>query len=31
MESKLDLTPPKLELGTIPVPDVAMPGRTPLI
>jgi len=31
MESKLDLTPPKLELGAIPVPDVAIPGRTPLV
>ncbi|MCX5689839.1 MAG: Gfo/Idh/MocA family oxidoreductase [Planctomycetota bacterium] len=31
MNSKLDLTPPKLELGSLPVPEVAVPGKTPLI
>jgi hypothetical protein len=29
--SKLDLRPPKYELGPLPVEPVAMPGRTPLI
>lgn len=31
MKSKLDLTPPKLELGPLPVADIAIPGKTPLI
>lgn len=29
--SKLDLRPPKYELGPLPVAPVAMPGRTPLV
>jgi predicted dehydrogenase len=31
MESKLDLTPPKLELGDLPATQVAVPGRTPFM
>ena len=31
MESQLDLTPEKLELGPIAVPPVAIPGKTPLV
>ncbi|MGE3110046.1 MAG: Gfo/Idh/MocA family protein [Phycisphaerales bacterium] len=31
MNSKLDLSPPAYEFGSLPVPDVAMPGRTPLV
>jgi predicted dehydrogenase len=31
MNSKLDLSPAKYELGPIPVPPVAVPGKTPLI
>ena len=31
MRSKLDLTPPKLELGSLPVADVAIPGKTPVV
>ena len=31
MKSTLDLAPPAYELGSLPVPPVAMPGRTPLI
>ncbi len=31
MNSKLDLSPPKLELGSLPVPEVAVPGKTPMI
>ncbi|QOI99448.1 MAG: Gfo/Idh/MocA family oxidoreductase [Phycisphaeraceae bacterium] len=30
-ESKLDLTPPAYAFGPLPTPEVAMPGRTPLI
>jgi predicted dehydrogenase len=30
-ESKLDLRPPKYELGTLPVAPVSMPGKTPLV
>lgn len=29
--SKEDLTPPKYEFGPLPVPPVAMPGRTPFV
>ena len=29
--SKLDLRPPKYEFGDLPMPPVAMPGKTPLI
>jgi predicted dehydrogenase len=29
--SKLDLAPPKYEFGSLPTPEVAMPGKTPLI
>jgi predicted dehydrogenase len=29
-QSKLDLSPPKYELGSLPTPPVAMPGVTPL-
>ena len=29
--SKLDLTPPKYELGDLPVAPVPVPGKTPLI
>jgi hypothetical protein len=29
--SKLDLRPPKYEMGPLPVEPVAMPGRTPLV
>jgi myo-inositol 2-dehydrogenase / D-chiro-inositol 1-dehydrogenase len=31
MESTLDLTPSKLEMGEIAVPEVAVPGKTPLV
>ncbi len=31
MASTLDLMPPTLELGPLPTPEVAVPGRTPLI
>lgn len=31
INSQQDLSPPALEFGTLPTPDVAMPGRTPLI
>jgi len=31
LNSKLDLTPPSYEMGTLPVAEVAMPGRTPLV
>lgn len=31
MNSKLDLMPPNLAFGPLPVPEVAVPGRTPLI
>jgi len=31
MNSKLDLMPPKLELSTLATPEVAVPGKTPLI
>jgi len=31
MNSSLDLSPPKYELGPLPLPEVAAPGRTPLI
>jgi predicted dehydrogenase len=31
MNSKLDLSPPKYEFGDLPVAEVAVPGRTPLI
>ena len=30
-KSKLDLTPPKYEMGDLPVPPVAIPGKTELI
>ena len=30
-ESALDLTPPSYEWGDAPMPEVAVPGRTPLI
>ena len=30
-KSKLDLTPPKYEMGDLPVPAVAIPGKTELI
>ncbi|MBL1216692.1 MAG: gfo/Idh/MocA family oxidoreductase [Planctomycetes bacterium] len=30
-ESKLDLTPPAYEFGPMPMPPVAVPGRTPLV
>jgi predicted dehydrogenase len=30
-KSKLDLTPPKYEMGDLPVPTVAIPGKTELI
>ena len=29
--SKLDLTPPKYELGAAPKPEIAIPGETPLV
>jgi hypothetical protein len=29
--SKLDLTPPAYEFGDLPVGEVPMPGRTPLV
>ena len=29
--SKLDLRPPRYEMGPLPVGPVAMPGRTPLV
>jgi predicted dehydrogenase len=31
MASQLDLTPPKLEFGALPVAEVAMPGRTKFV
>jgi hypothetical protein len=31
MESKLSLLPEKFELGSLPVPPVAVPGKTPLV
>jgi len=31
MKSKLDLTPPAYEFGPLPAPEVAVPGRTPLL
>lgn len=31
MASKLDLTPPAYEFGAMPVPEVAVPGKTPLV
>jgi predicted dehydrogenase len=31
MNSKLDLVPAKLEFGPMPTPEVAIPGKTPLI
>ncbi len=31
MESKLDLAPPSYAFGDLPVPPVAIPGRTPLV
>jgi predicted dehydrogenase len=31
LNSKLDLTPPSYEFGPLPTPDVAVPGKTPLI
>lgn len=31
LNSKLDLAPPAYEMGTLPVPEVAMPGRTPMM
>ena len=31
LNSKLDLSPPKYEFGDLPVAEVAVPGRTPLI
>lgn len=31
LNSKLDLTPPVYELGSLPVPEVAVPGKTPLV
>jgi hypothetical protein len=31
MSSKLDLTPGKFEFGDLPVPPVAIPGKTPLL
>jgi predicted dehydrogenase len=30
-ESQLDLSPPKYEMGDLPVPEVAVPGKTPLL
>jgi predicted dehydrogenase len=30
-ESQLDLSPPKYEMGDLPVPPVAIPGQTPLV
>jgi len=30
-ESQLDLSPPKYEMGDLPVPEVAIPGQTPLV
>ena len=29
--SKLDLTPPKMELASLPALEVAVPGKTPLV
>ncbi|MHC5004614.1 MAG: hypothetical protein ACYTJ0_15990 [Planctomycetota bacterium] len=31
LNSKMDLSPPAYAFGPMPVPPVAMPGRTPLI
>jgi hypothetical protein len=31
LASKLDLAPPKYEFGPLPTPEVAVPGKTPLI
>ncbi len=31
LNSKLDLTPPSYEFGPLPTPEVAIPGRTPLV
>lgn len=31
LNSKLDLSPPEYAMGPLPTPDVAVPGRTPLI
>jgi hypothetical protein len=31
LDSKLDLSPERYEFGPLPTPEVAMPGRTPLI
>jgi predicted dehydrogenase len=31
LQSSLDLTPPRYEFGTIEVPPVAVPGRTPVV
>jgi hypothetical protein len=31
VNSRLDLTPPAYELGTLPVSEVAVPGKTPLL
>jgi hypothetical protein len=31
MNSKLDLSPPSYEMGPLPTPEVAMPGRTKLV
>ena len=31
MQSTLDLSPAKYELGSMPIPEVAVPGKTPLV
>lgn len=31
MESKLDLAPPQYAFGDLPVPEIAIPGKTPLV
>ena len=31
MDSKLDLSPPAYEWGSLPMPPVAVPGKAPLV